>query len=151
MATNPVFKTLISEVIFDGPATVVMWADGTKTVVKAQHGEEVDREKGLALAMAKKFYGNDKNYFDKISMQVFAYNLKTLMKKRGLKAKDIAEAMKENKVTDAEVNAWLHGCGKINKNRITKLAKILGVKEEALFASKDKKPSRSRAKKKTEE
>lgn len=150
MATNPTFKTLISEVIFDGPATIVKWVDGTKTVVKAQHGEEVDREKGLALAMAKKFYGNDKNYFDKISMQVFGYNLKTLMKKRGLKVKDIVEAMKDNKVTDAQVNAWLHGCGKINSNRVTKLAKILGVKEEALFAAKDKKPSRSRAKKTSE-
>ena len=151
MVKNPVISSFIKEVIFEGPATIVMWQDGTKTVVKAQHGEEVDREKGLALAMAKKFYNNDKNYFDRISMQVFGYNLRNLMKKRGLKAKDIAEAMKENKVTVPMVELWMRGTGKINSNRVTKLAKILGVKEEALFAAKDKKPSRSRAKKKTAE
>lgn len=47
----------IKRVIYDDPATVVLWADGTKTVVKA-HNEPFDKEKGLAMAILKKTLGN---------------------------------------------------------------------------------------------
>ena len=46
----------IKNVIFNPPATIAFWADGTKTVVKA-HGEEFDPEKGLAMAISKKALG----------------------------------------------------------------------------------------------
>lgn len=55
------------KVIFNGPATIVMWEDGTKTVVKAQYGETVDYEKGLAMAIVKKVMGNKGNYYTKFS------------------------------------------------------------------------------------
>lgn len=46
----------IKEVIFHYPATIVYWTDGTKTVVKMQKNEtSFDREKGLAMAIAKRF------------------------------------------------------------------------------------------------
>lgn len=47
----------IKKVIFNNPATIVFWADGTKTVVKAKN-EDFDPEKGLAMAIAKKALGN---------------------------------------------------------------------------------------------
>ena len=53
----------IRDVIFNDPATIVFWTDGTKTVVKAEN-EPYDREKGLAMAIAKKFLGNKGNYFE---------------------------------------------------------------------------------------
>lgn len=53
----------IEKVIFNCPATIVFWSDGDKTVVKATN-ELFDREKGLAMAIAKKFLGNKGNYFD---------------------------------------------------------------------------------------
>lgn len=56
----------IEDVIFNGPATIVKWVDGTKTVVKAQDGEEFDPEKGLAMAFAKKAMGNKGSYFNVI-------------------------------------------------------------------------------------
>lgn len=56
----------IKKVHFNPPATVVLWEDGTKTVVKAQIGEEYDREKGLAMAFTKKVLGNKGSYFDEI-------------------------------------------------------------------------------------
>lgn len=52
----------IVKVIFNEPATIVIWSDGTKTVVKAQNGEMFDREKGLAMAICKKAFGNTSNY-----------------------------------------------------------------------------------------
>lgn len=53
----------ITKVIFNNPATIVLWADGTKTVVKAQN-ESFDPEKGLAMAIAKKAMGNAGCYYN---------------------------------------------------------------------------------------
>lgn len=53
----------IKKVIFNDPATIVFWADGTKTVVQA-HDEKFDKEKGLAMAIAKKAHCNKGNYFE---------------------------------------------------------------------------------------
>ena len=54
----------IKKVIFNDPATVVLWADGTKTIVKAGEGDIYDPEKGLAMAIAKKALGNKDNYYE---------------------------------------------------------------------------------------
>lgn len=43
----------MERVIFNPPATIVFWADGTKTVVKCEN-EPFDAEKGIAMAVAKK-------------------------------------------------------------------------------------------------
>lgn len=51
------------KVIFNDPATIVFWHDGTKTVVKAID-EPFDPEKGLAMAIAKKYLGNEGNYYN---------------------------------------------------------------------------------------
>ena len=48
----------IEKVIYNNPATIILWADGTKTIVKKQGGDLYDPEKGLALAIAKKALGN---------------------------------------------------------------------------------------------
>ena len=53
----------ILKVIFNDPATIVIWSDNTKTVVKAQEGEVFDKEKGLAMAICKKAMGNEGNYY----------------------------------------------------------------------------------------
>ena len=53
----------IKNVIFNDPATIIFWSDGTKTIVKAKN-ESFDPEKGLAMAISKKFLGNKGNYYD---------------------------------------------------------------------------------------
>lgn len=47
----------IKKVIFNDPATIVYWSDNTKTVVKCWN-EKFDKEKGLAMAITKKAFGN---------------------------------------------------------------------------------------------
>ena len=54
----------IVKVIFNEPATIIIWDDGTKTIVKAQKGEVFDKEKGLAMAVVKKAFGNNSNYYN---------------------------------------------------------------------------------------
>lgn len=54
----------ICNVIFNEPATIVFWSDGTKTVVKVTKDEPFDKEKGLAMAIVKKLSGNTGSYYD---------------------------------------------------------------------------------------
>lgn len=51
----------IKDVIFNGPATIIKWTDGTKTVVKCQDGVP-DPYFGMAMAIAKKVLGNKGNF-----------------------------------------------------------------------------------------
>ena len=60
----------ISKVIFNPPATIVFWKDGSKTVVKCQEGDVFDPEKGLAMAFMKKAYGNAGKYCDEVKKWV---------------------------------------------------------------------------------
>lgn len=62
---NTVFGSglCIKKVIFNDPATIVLWTDGAKTVVKCD-GEKYDPEKGLAMAICKKALGNKGNYYE---------------------------------------------------------------------------------------
>jgi hypothetical protein len=55
-------KPKIKKVIFNDPATIIFWNDGTKTVVKAD-GESFDPEKGMAMAISKKMLGNEGRYY----------------------------------------------------------------------------------------
>lgn len=55
------FKLTPKKVIFNGPATVVMWQDGTKTVVKKTENDTDDREKAIMFAIIKKACGSRGN------------------------------------------------------------------------------------------
>ena len=59
---NKVGPFEINAVIFNDPATIVLWGDGTKTVVKCQEGDDYSKETGLALCIAKKALGNKGNF-----------------------------------------------------------------------------------------
>ena len=61
------WETLITpeRVIFNQPATIVWWSDGSKTVVKCHEDDTYDKEKGLAMAFMKRMYGID-GYFNEI-------------------------------------------------------------------------------------
>ena len=63
----------IKNLIFNPPATIVFWNDGTKTVVKCQNHEEFDPEKGLAMAFFKKMHGNKGHYFEEIKKWTEGY------------------------------------------------------------------------------
>lgn len=73
---NGNIHTNIENVIFNDPATIVFWTDGSKTVVKCQKGETFDPEKGLAMAISKKVLGNDYGYYETFAKYVGRYNKK---------------------------------------------------------------------------
>lgn len=56
----------IDTVIYNKPATIIKWKDGSKTVVKCGKNDEYDPEKGFVMAVIKKMLGNKGNYYNTI-------------------------------------------------------------------------------------
>ena len=67
----------IKNVKFNGPATIVFWADGTKTVVKCQDGDDYSEEVGLAMCIVKKAFGNTSKCNDVFKKWCPSYNAET--------------------------------------------------------------------------
>jgi len=86
----------IKQVIFNNPATVVFWMDGTKTVVKAVN-EDFDPEKGLAMAIVKKVYGNMGSYYNQFKKHIQPYHTQLLSDIRKLHA----QGKTEKEISDA--------------------------------------------------
>ncbi len=83
--------TSIKRVIFQAPATIVFWADGTKTVVKCSKNDTYDAEKGLAMAVLKKYWG--KGYYNR---------MKKLLPEEKAKASETAAKTSEDNADDCE-------------------------------------------------
>jgi hypothetical protein len=66
LVKNKFDKDTIKDVIFNDPATIVLWKDVTKTVVKCQKetGDTYNPELGLAMCIIKKCCGNKGNFND---------------------------------------------------------------------------------------
>ena len=48
----------IKKVIFNKPATIIIWSDNSKTVVKCEEGVAFDKEKGFLLCWLKGIKGS---------------------------------------------------------------------------------------------
>lgn len=57
-------RNMIKKVIFNDPATIILWKGGGKTVVKVGPNETYDPEKGMAMCICKKVLGNKGNFND---------------------------------------------------------------------------------------
>lgn len=57
----------IENVVFNDPATIVFWKDGTKTVTKCHAGDTFNKETGLAMCIIRKLCNNKhfNNVFEK--------------------------------------------------------------------------------------
>lgn len=82
----------IEDIIFNPPATIVFWGDGSKTVVKCQDGEEFDPEKGLTMAFFKKMHGNKGHYFEEIKKWTHKYAMSLF--------KDEVHTMKDEQIEE---------------------------------------------------
>ena len=55
-------KPLPKKVIFNGPATTILWKDGTKTTVKCSDEDVWSDDVGIAMCYLKKMLGNQGNF-----------------------------------------------------------------------------------------
>lgn len=73
-------KPTIKRVIFNNPATIIFWKDGTKTIVKCQDGDVYDEEKGFVMAYLKKLLGNDNTFNKEIKKYCIEQHLPDYLK-----------------------------------------------------------------------
>lgn len=88
---------------FHDPATIVFWNDGTKTVVKSRHGDKFDKEKGLAMAIAKKVMGNTNKYYD--IFEEYCFNKDDPEEKLDSDGEPISEALEKFGIAPNETDA----------------------------------------------
>lgn len=96
----------IEKVVFNDPATIVIWKDKTKTVVKCQEGDAFDPEKGLAMAIAKKALGNKSNFNNTIKKWTNTYICPSLIPDIKVNSSDFTAAIQDfaKKIFGAEKN-----------------------------------------------
>jgi len=90
---------MIDRVIFNDPATIIIWKDGSKTVVKRSDDDVWDPEKGFCMAVIKKLYGHTsfiKKFMEPdeetpiLTVEEACENLKNFGKKlKDIKLKDV--------------------------------------------------------------
>ena len=83
----------IKEIIYNSPATIVFWSDGTKTVSKCNTGDRYSRETGLAICCMKKIFGGTN------TKKIFKYWLPSQFEIEGVGARKItlSDVMKREK------------------------------------------------------
>lgn len=97
----------VKRIIYNDPATIVFWNDGTKTVVKRGENEKFNKYTAFCAALAKKMYGNNsrvnkivnegedqtsKNYKKNLADQILHLRYKQHMSVANIAAKlDISE------------------------------------------------------------
>lgn len=110
----------IEKVIFSGPCTIVLWSDGDKTMVRCEN-ELFDKEKGLAMAIAKKFLGTNtskSNYYDifekwipeeEEAEEVSYYSVRKFAKLLGISESTILRYLRNGKILGArkEKGKWV--------------------------------------------
>lgn len=77
-------KPIMRKAIFNEPATIVIWDDGTKTVVKCGHRDVYDPEKGIALCFMKKVLGNTGRYYETIKKALAEYEKENNYEEAGI-------------------------------------------------------------------
>ena len=65
------YKLKIKKVIYNDPATIILWRDDTKTVVKCDKDDTYDPEKGFLLCVLKKLLGNKGKYNKELKKWAF--------------------------------------------------------------------------------
>lgn len=61
-AVKALTRPHIDHVVFNGPATIVFWKDGTKTVVKHDGKGRKNKRQAILYAFIRKIYGEGKPY-----------------------------------------------------------------------------------------
>lgn len=80
-AYNKCIFSEIKDIIINDPATIILWKDGTKTIVKCQPVDTFDPGTGIAMAILKKLYGNSGFYKDIFEPAIEKYELKKSLEK----------------------------------------------------------------------
>lgn len=89
----------IDHVKFSGPATIIFWKDGTKTIVKCTEEDELNCETGIAMATLKKVLGDGYVPYKKKVKEIVDEQCRKDLDKL---TKEIAESIEKGRVNKDE-------------------------------------------------
>ena len=69
-------KPMVKKIIKSGPCTIVIWEDGTKTIVRLREGEKDDEFAAFSAAVVKKLYGSNSAVTKMIKKKTFVQEKK---------------------------------------------------------------------------
>lgn len=117
-------KPEIKDVKFSGPCTIVFWSDGDKTIVRCGEDDKFDKEKGLAIAVAKKFLGTNKsksNFNDIFKKWIHEEENEKKDKHKEVKLMSVKQLAKKEGVSESAIRK------KINKGQYPGAFKNNGI------------------------
>lgn len=92
------FVPTIKKIIRNGPCTIVIWTDGTKTIVRKSEFDQEDDYAAVAQAIAKKIYGGTNAFHNVVNKkyEVHVSKIEQMQKQTyGYSMKEIAEGFQE--------------------------------------------------------
>lgn len=101
-------KYAIDKIIFNPPATVVIWKDGEKTIVKCGEDEVFDHEIGVAMCYMKRIFGSRSAF--KRTVKEYLPKPKEEPKREAMSFEEWARKMAAaNSVANEAIRRILHG------------------------------------------
>ena len=85
----------IDHIVFSEPATIVFWADGTKTVCKCMEGEKYERYAGFMACCMKKMFGSTSRAKSVMKYFTIDQQPKEKKKKKDVNTPDLETAYNE--------------------------------------------------------
>jgi len=85
---DAVTELSVKQIIYSGPKTVVIWSDGSKTIISCSETDTYDQYAGFCAAVTKKMFGSNSNIkkiidkYAKVDRPMFSNNKSKLSKIR---------------------------------------------------------------------
>jgi hypothetical protein len=121
--TKNKFDLKPTNIIFNNPATIVHWNDGTKTVVKIMEGDTYDETYGVAMCYTKKIFGSNSKFKKMIDGFI----------KKQDKIKFKKDKKTENKINKENKIYYIHESNNINIGD-----KVICINDKYSFDCKNK-------------
>lgn len=113
---------IAERVIFNPPATIAIWKDGSKTVVKCDEKDEYDPMYGLALCYMKKALGNTSRGLNdalRVGYDELEKSNKKAEKKENKQLDEVRNFLKTHRVRDGFREALICPVGPVNSKLCT--------------------------------
>ena len=76
LLSDALCKPMVKKIIKSGPCTIVIWQDGSKTIVRLREGEKDDEFAAFSAAVVKKLYGSNSAVSRMIKKKTFVQEKK---------------------------------------------------------------------------
>jgi len=110
---DAVTELSVKQIIYSGPKTVVIWSDGSKTIISCSETDTYDQYAGFCAAVTKKMFGSNSNIkkiidkYAKVDRPMFSNNKS---KPLTWAEKEVELACERERANSSEEGEWKYGC-----------------------------------------